>query len=295
MDMSIQTKYQTPPKNLNAKNKMIYTNVQNNSPQQPPKTKGWLISVLALFLLCFSALALGDDGKDELTYKAIEEDNASAQYKLGIRYLKGKKGESVDVDKAIEWLSLASEKGFAAASHRLAMLHFEYKHPTLSRQEALDLLEEAADKGHAKAKDDLASITLNPLPLKKAIVKKSPPVKKKVVMASTSKKSAPAATQKTDSKLISSLAQGGDANAQFTLAQLLLLGEGAPKDSKAAAIWFKKAANQGHPEAMFELGEMYAKDDEMKRYRFQAKRWYKKAADRGHTRARLRLTGCQDC
>jgi hypothetical protein len=259
------------------------------------KTIAYLTGLLALFLVCFSTLAFSDHGGiHELTNKALEEDSPSAQYKLGLLYLKGDHDGPADIKKAIEWLTLASEQGFAAASHRLAMLHYEGKHPTLTRQEARALLEQAASKGHAQAQKDLAAIIRNPPPLKK--VAKITPKEPKAAVASTPTPATPVqAIDKTNTQLVSSLAQNGDANAQHILAGLLRTGDGVPKDSEAAVKWYEKAIEQGHADAMFDLGDMYSNGDGIKRNRIQAKRLYKKAAEKGHTRARLRLSGCKDC
>ena len=258
--------------------------------------KPFITFLLVLLACTFATPSFSDHGEHELIDKALAGDSASAQYKLGIKYLTGKKDEPVDINKAIKWLTLASEQGFAAASHRLAMLHFEGKNPGLARQEAIDLLQQAADKGHSQATTDLASIMLNPPPLKQADKKtiEQAPAKNKIT-ANDKPTKKPPAIDKTNTKLVAQLAQNGNIEAQFILAGLLRNGEGVPKDAAAAAKWYQKAANQEHSEAMFELGDMYSKGDGIKRNRGKAKKLYKKAAKKGHTRARLRLSGCKDC
>jgi hypothetical protein len=55
-----------------------------------------------------------------------------------------------------------------------------------------------------------------------------------------------------------SLANDGDAQAQVLLARMHAKGEGMPSNYPAAYHWYKKAAEQGDPEAQFALAELYA-------------------------------------
>jgi len=53
------------------------------------------------------------------------------------------------------------------------------------------------------------------------------------------------------------VAELGDMNAQYNLADLYYRGEGMPQDYAGAFKWYKKAAEQGHPGAQYGLGFMY--------------------------------------
>jgi hypothetical protein len=48
----------------------------------------------------------------------------------------------------------------------------------------------------------------------------------------------------------------GDADAQYSLARMLLVGQGGEADIRQAARWFKLAARKGHVEAQAEFGHM---------------------------------------
>lgn len=81
------------------------------------------------------------------------------------------------------------------------------------------------------------------------------------------------------------LAQKGDADAQFNLAQAYRLGRGVPADVKQAEGWYARAATQGHPDAedyyglsLFESGKRAA-----------AMPWIQKSAARGDPRAQYVL------
>ena len=54
------------------------------------------------------------------------------------------------------------------------------------------------------------------------------------------------------------LAKGGDARSQNDLGFLYLVGQGVPRNFETAALWFHKAAEQGHTPAMVHLAGLYA-------------------------------------
>ena len=55
-----------------------------------------------------------------------------------------------------------------------------------------------------------------------------------------------------------SLAQQGDAEAQFNLGVMYSNGQGVTQDYRQAMAWYQKAANQGHAIAQYNLAVMYA-------------------------------------
>lgn len=65
-------------------------------------------------------------------------------------------------------------------------------------------------------------------------------------------------------KLLTSLANLGRQEAQFTLAKLFLYGNGVTKDPEQAIAWFIKAAKKGHAEAKNFLGIIYINGSETK-------------------------------
>jgi hypothetical protein len=58
-------------------------------------------------------------------------------------------------------------------------------------------------------------------------------------------------------KAYKTLAEQGNAEAQFSLALMYEHAEGVPRDYAEAARWYRKAAEQGEPTAQLTLGEMY--------------------------------------
>ena len=82
-------------------------------------------------------------------------------------------------------------------------------------------------------------------------------------------------------KLLREDAEAGDAEAQYTLAEMHLLGQGVPQDCAGARHWFEKAAAQGHAGAQRGLGEMFATGRCIPQDKPAAKDWFRKACNGG--------------
>src|SRR5258705_6221745 len=79
------------------------------------------------------------------------------------------------------------------------------------------------------------------------------------------------------------LAEKGDADAAFNLAQAYRLGGGVPLDLAAAQSWFQRAASQGHIDAQTTLGLLLFQNGN----RIGGLRWLKMASEKGEPRAML--------
>ncbi|PTD25176.1 SPOR domain-containing protein [Sphingomonas fennica] len=77
------------------------------------------------------------------------------------------------------------------------------------------------------------------------------------------------------------LAEAGNADAQFNLGQAYRLGRGVAADPKAARDWYRRAAEQGHPQAQANYGLLLFDDGD----RQTVLPWLQKAAERGDARA----------
>ncbi len=84
---------------------------------------------------------------------------------------------------------------------------------------------------------------------------------------------------------IKRLALQGDPAAQYDLGARLAEGRGAPRDAKAAAQWFEKAAESGLAPAQYRLGSLYEKGVGVDRDYGRARLWYERAAEAGNARA----------
>lgn len=89
-------------------------------------------------------------------------------------------------------------------------------------------------------------------------------------------------------KEFTELGNAGNISAQIMLGVLYNKGGAVPRDDKAAADWFQKAAMQGNTEAQYLLGNLYEDSQLAKNYQ-QAFIWYHKAAQKGLAKAQVHL------
>jgi cell division septation protein DedD len=79
------------------------------------------------------------------------------------------------------------------------------------------------------------------------------------------------------------LAEAGDADAAFNLAQAYRLGRGVSTNLAAAKSWLERSAAKGHIDAQTTLGLLLFQNNEQK----EGLRWLKAAAEQGEARALL--------
>jgi hypothetical protein len=91
-------------------------------------------------------------------------------------------------------------------------------------------------------------------------------------------------------------AESGDPSAQFKMGVSYEYGEGVPQDYAQAAVWYRKAAEQGRAPseapvlAQFALAVLYERGQGVPQNYAQAASWYRKAADRDHRGAQAALS-----
>jgi TPR repeat protein len=78
----------------------------------------------------------------------------------------------------------------------------------------------------------------------------------------------------------------GDTKAKYFLGTLYQTGEGLEEDARAAARWYRAAAEDGLAEAQFQLGLLYLRGEGVEADEDQAFDWLWQAADRGYPQAR---------
>ena len=88
---------------------------------------------------------------------------------------------------------------------------------------------------------------------------------------------------------LSIMAEQGQVEAQFTLAEAFYLGRGTGKNLQQALFWYEKAAQQGHPGAQRALGAMYVMGKGTAKAPQKAAYWYQKSAEQGLARAQTNL------
>lgn len=80
-----------------------------------------------------------------------------------------------------------------------------------------------------------------------------------------------------------SLAEQGDAYAQYALASFYNSGQGVELDPQKAVTWYEKSAQQNNDLAQYSLGVMYEfGDGGLEKSQGEANKWYRLAADNGN-------------
>lgn len=86
--------------------------------------------------------------------------------------------------------------------------------------------------------------------------------------------------------LIRTAAEGGHAQAQFTLGSMYAFGQGGLEQSREQArAWYERAAGQNHPVALYNLGLYYDKGLGVTQDRVRALVYYKRGAAAGDAKA----------
>jgi len=164
--------------------------------------------------------------------KAANRGVVSAQLKLGKMYLEGQ-GIAKDPAKARYWIERAAIEGNAEAQFLLGKMYHVGEDIEANQGIAKSWIEKAAQQGYGNAVPLLQLIEKIGYLLEEGWYHRLPELHK--------------------------LAQDGDLEAQYQLAQRYELGvDGLRKDRQAALLWYQRAAAGGHPLAAKALKELQA-------------------------------------
>ena len=89
--------------------------------------------------------------------------------------------------------------------------------------------------------------------------------------------------------LWTSIAEKGDAGAQYYLGTLFAEGKGVPRNDATAFGWFERSAKQGNAEAQYNVGASYAAGTGTAKSFEEAAKWFQRAADQGMVFAQVNL------
>ncbi len=196
------------------------------------------------------------EGENEIN-ESMQLESADKLYEIGNTYYS--KG---DITKAIDFLSMAAEKGDINAQLRLGE-HFFHGGDDIN---ALKWYSIAAEKGNAEAQCILGDFYYNGQ-----------------FVAKDYKEAAKWYTQS---------ANQGNIYAQYYLANCYYNGIGIQKDHTKAIEWYKKSAETGFVNAQLFLGDYYYNGDDVKRDYEEAVKWYTLAAENGNGIAQYNLAEC---
>jgi len=90
-------------------------------------------------------------------------------------------------------------------------------------------------------------------------------------------------------KILSSLANDGDSEAQKMLGIMYDYGHGVKADSEKALSWYLRSAEQGHPAVQYQVGAKYFRGDGVKQNYQEAAKWWDMAANGGQVDAQFNL------
>jgi uncharacterized protein len=90
-------------------------------------------------------------------------------------------------------------------------------------------------------------------------------------------------------RLLTQLAEQGDAFAQHNLGIMYDNGQGTPQDYAEALKWTRLAAEQGNASAQYNLGFMHRNGHGTPQNYAEAMKWYRLAAEQGNVSALLNL------
>lgn len=155
--------------------------------------------------------------------EAASLGNAEAQYELASMYAEGR-GLPKDTDLALSWGKKAAEQGHLKAKFSVGRTLVEMPAQDLKAQ-GLEYLRQAA-----KAKDRTAAIFLATV-----LARGEFGIEKK---------------EKEAEEILLPLANAGDAESQFALANLYRISQTTPNSQALAMTWLRKAADQGHQKAI---------------------------------------------
>ncbi len=94
---------------------------------------------------------------------------------------------------------------------------------------------------------------------------------------------------KTAIKIMTPLAEKGDAKVQLKLGQMYIYGLGVDKDYTEAVKWIRSSADQGFADAEYHLGVLYYRGQGVEKNYDEMIRWYRKSANQGYLNAQHSL------
>jgi TPR repeat protein/uncharacterized membrane protein len=187
---------------------------------------------------------------EQLKEGALQGD-LSAMFELGKIHSEGSEDAEKDLVEASAWFRKAAEKGHAAAQYNYGEALYYGRGVAEDERESAKWLRMATRQGHEEAKNNYNERL----------------------------------EEGRYAYLLDSSEQG-NADSQYRLGMTYFSGEqDIPVDKSQAAVWFRKAAAQGLPDAQSFLGVMHLQGDGVRLDKIEGKRLLTAAASQGHSDA----------
>ena len=240
--------------------------------------------------------------QDAVTWlqKAAEAGDAQSQYQLATCYLEGK-GVSKSDEAAVQWLEKAASAGIPAAQRQLALCYRDGRGVAQSNEKYFTWIEKNADNEKPEVQLDLAKAYYNADGVKKDISKarlwaekaaKKGNAEAEYLLAWWNYQNNPNSNDALQSLL--KIAEKGNENAQYTIAQAYLKGNGFQRSEETGIDWLEKSAAKGNSDAQYTLANYYFYGNSPligKSYK-KAIDYYTKAAAKGNAAAQRQLSVC---
>ncbi|MCP4474026.1 MAG: sel1 repeat family protein [Gammaproteobacteria bacterium] len=182
--------------------------------------------------------------------KAAMQQNADAQYDLGLLYHKGY-GVKKDNDKTLEWWEKAAKNGEGAMQYKLAMAYLAGKVTKKNPQKAAYWMQQAATNNYRSALRQLGYMYSHGIGVEVNMVKSTDLYQRAAVL--------------------------GDPIAMYNTGFHYEIGLGVEKNERMAAMWFKKAMEKHIRCASNDLGILYSKGAGVRQNRLRAVAYFKHA------------------
>jgi TPR repeat protein len=258
---------------------------------------------------------------------AAEKANPDAELSLAQAYAKGE-GVEADEKEALRWLKLSATHGHPVAQSDYAFAILDEDNPELSRESA-EWLRKSALQGKSSAMFNLAIMYQRGVGVPKdritafawymvSAMDGNEEIQEEVakVLANATASERRKAIDRTKGIIAKlnvapmfslgshsieltnqfhrqfELAQLGDAEDQFALARLYHEGVGTVTDPFEAAVWCRRAAEQGNVDAMRTLAICLENGDGVTEDFDEMAKWYRKAADKDDPESQFKLGVC---
>jgi hypothetical protein len=226
-------------------------------------------------MTAMGAMLMQGDGVDldvtlavEWLMRAVEKNNAEAQWRLGLAYAHGI-GVAKNNEEASRLLQLSVAQANCDAQYHWAQFLEHHSNKSEVRTLAMSLYEAAAQQGHMPAQLHLAyALRADEAMHDPGRDPNALPIPRKTVRRST----APHLVRSVN--FFRMAADKEHAAAQFELGQMYAQGLGVAQQFEEAAYWYLLAAKQGHSQAQFHLGFLHSHGQGVDQDYAKAYQWY---------------------
>ena len=234
-----------------------------------------------------------------LHLECAQKGETFSQYCVAEFYSEGKhtRGKANPI-KAFEWYRKAADQGLDLAQYELAMCYRKGYGTAKNQTKAFEYLQKAARQGHARAQVELGKCYEfewgTDKDLEQALLwyKKSAEQNHPVGQLYLAHLLRSAEFYKDAFDLYNKSAAQDNRAAMFYLGNCHYFAWGTTKNDRQAIVWWRRAADKGHPEAQFNIGHAYLMGEGYTKNLNTAISWFRKSAQQGDDKGQYFLGLC---